>query len=167
MQCPECQHENPESAKFCVECGEKFEKTCPACGFSNSPSFKFCAECGHNITQPSEPAPKDLSFDEKIEKIQKYLPGGVTEKVLAQRGKIEGEKKQVTVLFADLESFTPLVEKIGPEEAYSIMDEIYEILIHKVHDYEGSLRSPHRIRRCTTKSDPVRLFNTQRDDQVQ
>jgi class 3 adenylate cyclase/predicted ATPase len=139
MQCPECQHENPESAKFCVECGEKFEKTCPACGFSNSPSFKFCAECGHNITQPSEPAPKDLSFDEKIEKIQKYLPGGVTEKVLAQRGKIEGEKKQVTVLFADLESFTPLVEKIGPEEAYSIMDEIYEILIHKVHDYEGTV----------------------------
>jgi len=96
-------------------------------------------ECAHDLSQPSGSTPKEPSFDEKIEKIQKYLPGGVTEKVLAQRGKIEGEKKQVTVMFADMVEFTPLVEKLGPEEAYSIMDDIYEILIHKVHDYEGTV----------------------------
>jgi len=139
MQCPKCQFENPESAKFCVDCGEKFEKKCPACGFSNSPTFKFCAECGHNLTQPSEAPPKELSFDEKIEKIQKYLPKGLTDKILSQRDRIEGENKQVTVMFADMEGFTPLVEKLGPEEAYAIMDQIYELLIHKVHDYEGTV----------------------------
>ena len=139
MQCPECQFENREGAKFCIKCGEKFEVKCPNCGNSLPPEALFCDECGHNLIQPSEPAPKELSFDEKIEKIQKYLPGGLTEKILSQRGKIEGEKKQVTVLFADLEGFTPLVEKIGSEEAYSIMDQVYEILIHKVHDYEGTV----------------------------
>ena len=139
MRCPECHFENPESAKFCVACGEKFEKKCPACGFSNSPSFKFCAECGHNLTQFPEPIHKELSFDEKIEKIQKYLPKGLTEKILSQRDKIEGEKKQVTVMFCDMEGFTALVDKLGPEEAYSIMDDVYEILIHKVHDYEGTV----------------------------
>ncbi|NQU15874.1 MAG: hypothetical protein HQ561_17095, partial [Desulfobacteraceae bacterium] len=65
--------------------------------------------------------PKDLSFDEKIDKIQRYLPKGLTEKILGQRDKIEGERKQVTVMFCDMEGFTPLVEGLGPEEAYSIM----------------------------------------------
>jgi predicted ATPase/class 3 adenylate cyclase len=75
----------------------------------------------------------------KIDKIQRYLPKGLTEKILAQRDKIEGERKQVTVMFCDMEGFTPLTEKIGPEEAYGIMDKIYELLIHKVHDYEGTV----------------------------
>jgi hypothetical protein len=143
MKCPNCQFENRESAKFCVECGEKIEKTCPECGFSNSPSFKFCAECGQNLTllvTPSlKPPPKDLSFDEKIAKIQRFLPKGLAEKILSQRDKIEGERKQVTVMFCDMEGFTTLVEKMGPEEAYSIMDEVYEILVHKVDNYEGTV----------------------------
>jgi len=83
--------------------------------------------------------PKDLSFDEKLDKIQRYLPKGLTDKILSQKDKIEGERKQVTVMFCDMEGFTSLVEKIGPEEAYTIMDQVYEILIHKVHDYEGTV----------------------------
>jgi class 3 adenylate cyclase len=92
-------------------------------------------ECGHNLTLPAEKPGQELTFDEKLEKIQKYLPGGLTEKILAQRGKIEGERKQVTVLFCDMEGSTPLIEKLGPEQAYSIMDQVYEILIHKVHEF--------------------------------
>lgn len=139
MKCPKCQHENPEGLKFCVECGNKLEIICSNCGFGNAPSFKFCGECGQNLILPSEPTPKDLSFDEKIDKIQRYLPKGLTEKILSQRGKIEGERKQVTVMFCDMEGFTRLTERLGPEEAYGIMDQIYEILIHKVHDYEGTV----------------------------
>ena len=139
MKCPNCHSENPKSAKFCVECGHKLEVKCPKCGFGNSHSFKFCAECGHNINLPSEQEPKDLSFDEKLEKIQRYLPKGLTEKILSQRDRIEGERKQVTVMFCDMEGFTALSERIGPEEAYSIIDQIYEILIHKVHDYGGTV----------------------------
>jgi predicted ATPase/class 3 adenylate cyclase len=91
------------------------------------------------LTTPSEPVVKDLSFDEKIDKIQRYLPKGLTEKILSQRDKIEGERKQVTVMFCDMEGFTAFTEKLGPEEAYGIMDQIYELLIHKVHDYEGTV----------------------------
>jgi len=139
MKCPDCGFENLDKAKFCNECGYKIEISCSNCGTLNPPGSKFCYECGHNLTQPLEPAPKELSFDEKIEKIQKYLPKGLTDKILSQRDRIEGENKQVTVMFADMEGFTALVDKLGPEEAYSIMDEIYEILIHKVHDYEGTV----------------------------
>jgi len=139
MQCPKCQFENPIGIKFCGECGHKLERLCPSCNSSSPLNFKFCGECGHKLDVPAETSPKDLSFDEKLTKIQKYLPEGLTEKILAQRDRIEGERKQVTVMFCDMEGFTALSEKQGPEEAYSIMDQVYEILIHKVHDYEGTV----------------------------
>ena len=101
--------------------------------------FKFCGDCGHDLTQPSPAIPKELSFDEKIAKIQKYLPPGITEKILSQRDRIEGEKRQVTVMFCDMKSFTPLSEKLGPEAVYAMMDEVFEILIRKVHEYEGTV----------------------------
>jgi len=115
------------------------ELVCPNCGAEGPLDRQFCGECGHDLSLPLEPSPKDLSLDEKLAKIQRYLPKGVTEKILAQRGKIEGERKQVTVTFCDMEGFTALSERLGPEEAYSIMDQVYEILIHKVHDYEGTV----------------------------
>ena len=125
--------------KFCGECGAKVEKICSKCNFVNPPQFKFCGECGHDLTLPSEPALKDLSFDEKLEKIQRYLPEGIAEKILSQRDKIEGEHKQVTVMFCDMEGFTPFANRFGAEETYAIMDQVYEILIHKVRDYEGTV----------------------------
>ncbi|NIO05799.1 MAG: zinc-ribbon domain-containing protein, partial [Proteobacteria bacterium] len=139
MRCPRCQSENPEEAKFCIECGNPMEFHCPKCGAITPSTGKFCMECGHNLALPSKPSPKALSLDEKLGKVQRYLPKGLTEKILAQRGKIEGERKQVTVMFCDMEGFTALSERLGPEEAYSIMDQVYEILIHKVHDYEGTV----------------------------
>ena len=114
MKCPECQHENPEDARFCMG-------------------------CGNNLTLPPESPATELSFDEKLEKIKRYLPKGLTEKIFAQRDRIEGERKQVTVMFCDMKGSTPLVESLGPEEAYSFMDLIYEILIHQVQDYEGTV----------------------------
>ncbi len=139
MECPQCQFENREGAKFCGECGHKFEITCPSCGTNNRAGNKFCDECGSKLSLPFKQVPKDLSLDEKIAKIQKYLPQGLTEKILSQRDRIEGERKQVAVMFCDMEGFTPLSESLGIEEAYSIMDQVYEILIHKVHDYEGTV----------------------------
>jgi class 3 adenylate cyclase/tetratricopeptide (TPR) repeat protein len=139
MKCPKCQFENPDEALFCAQCGDAIEFHCPNCGAITLATGKFCIKCGHNLTAHSEPAPKELSFEEKLEKIQRYLPKGLAEKILAQRDKIEGERKQVTVMFCDMEGFTSLTERLGPEEAYSIMDQVYEILIHKVSDYEGTV----------------------------
>ena len=124
MKCPKCQADNKVEAQFCGNCGAKFLLICSQCGSENTPGNNFCNECGHNLTIPSEAPPKDLSFDEKLTKIQKYLPKGLAEKILSQRDRIEGERKQVTVVFADMEGFTQLSERLGPEEAYTIMDQI-------------------------------------------
>ena len=139
MQCTKCRFENAASVKFCVECGVKLKIVCKNCGTNNYPSHKFCKNCGLALVIPSESSPRELSFDEKLEKIQKYLPKGIADKILSQRDKIEGERKQVTVMFCEMKGFTPLSDKLGPEEVYAMMDQVYEILIHKVHDYEGTV----------------------------
>ena len=141
MRCPKCQFENPENSKFCGECGSSFEMetVCPNCGSKPPTIFKFCNECGYDLKKPKDTLPKNLSFDEKLTKIQKYLPKGLTEKILSQKDRIEGERKQVTVMFCDMEGFTKFSERLGPEEVYTVMDQVYEILIHKVHDYEGTV----------------------------
>ena len=140
MKCPKCQTENPQTRKFCRECGERLSLVCPECRTENLPDDKFCAECGHNLSAPvATVLPKDLSFDEKLAKIQKYLPSGLTEKILSQRDRIEGERRHVTIMFIDMKGFTPLTEQLGPEETFSLMDQVFEILIHKIHDYEGTV----------------------------
>jgi class 3 adenylate cyclase/tetratricopeptide (TPR) repeat protein len=139
MKCPECQSDNREGVKFCEECGAKLELECSACKAKIPLDKKFCGVCGHRLSAPSEPVPKELSIDEKIQKIQRYLPKGLTEKILSQRDRIEGERKQVTVMFCDLAEYTLLSERLGPEKTYQLMDEIYEMLIHEVHRYEGTV----------------------------
>lgn len=119
MKCPKCQTENPQTRKFCRECGERLSLVCPECRTENLPDDKFCAECGHNLSAPvATVLPKDLSFDEKLAKIQKYLPSGLTEKILSQRDRIEGERRHVTIMFIDMKGFTPLTEQLGPEETF-------------------------------------------------
>jgi len=139
MKCPKCRFENREGVKFCEKCGTKLELVCPHCKAKIPLDREFCGECGHDLRVPSEQPLKDLSFDEKLEKIQRYLPGGLTEKILAQRGKIEGERKQVTVMFCDMEGFTTLSEILSAEKVYSIMDEVFETLIHKVNEFGGTV----------------------------
>jgi len=139
MRCPKCQFENPDDKKFCRECGSKLLLACPKCAAKILPIDKFCGECGQDLKKPEDAPLKGLSFDEKLTKIQRYLPKGLSEKILSQRDRIEGERKQVTVMFCDMEGFTPMSELLGIEEAYSVIDQVYEILIHKVHDYEGTV----------------------------
>jgi len=139
MECTQCQFENPDEMQFCGKCGGRLEKVCPKCSFANPPHFAFCGKCGEKLAVLSAPSPKDVPFDEKLTKIQKYLPKGLTEKILSQRDRIEGERKQVTVMFCDLEQYTLLSGKLGPEKTYQLMDEIYELLIHEVHRYQGTV----------------------------
>jgi class 3 adenylate cyclase/tetratricopeptide (TPR) repeat protein len=112
---------------------------CPKCQFSNPPKAKFCIECGNPLSIASGTPAQDLSFDEKLARMQRYLPTGLTDKILSQKDRIEGERRQVTVMFCDMAGYSPMVERLGSERSYQIMDEIYEILIHKVHEFEGTV----------------------------
>ena len=113
---------------------------CPICQSIIPTDSRFCNHCGQKIsTTPSEKTTSTLSHEDQLSRIRKYLPRGLAEKVLAQRDKIEGERKQVTVLFCDMESFTRFSEKLPPEEVYGIMDQVYEILMRQVHDFGGTV----------------------------
>ena len=118
MKCSKCRFENRVGVKFCIECGSGLLLRCTNCHRDNLSESKFCEECGSALKPASGKAPADLSFDEQLEKIKKYIPTGLTEKILSQRDKIEGERKQVTVMFCDLEGFAGLSERLGPEESW-------------------------------------------------
>ena len=139
MRCPKCQYENRAVAKYCIECGAKLGVYCSACRHQNPAGSKFCEECGTNIGVSSKKFPIAISFEEKLGKMQRILPKGLTERILAQRDKFEGERRHVTVMFCDMEGFTSLVENLGPEDAYSIMDRIYDLLMHEISKYEGTV----------------------------
>jgi class 3 adenylate cyclase/tetratricopeptide (TPR) repeat protein len=112
---------------------------CPSCQSINPPGSHFCNHCGQKITTSPSEKTSTLSPEDKLSRIQKYLPRGLAEKVLAQRDKIEGERKQVTVLFCDMKGFTPISEKLGPDTLYDVMDQVYEILMRQVHDFGGTV----------------------------
>ncbi|MDJ0720231.1 MAG: adenylate/guanylate cyclase domain-containing protein [Desulfobacterales bacterium] len=138
-KCPLCQTRIEPDEAYCSQCGHKREATCPACTHPTPPNYKFCGHCGHDLGRASAGTPGALSPDEKLRKIKRYLPDGLSAKILAQKSKIEGERKLVTVMFCDMAGFTPISEKIGPESAYAVMDQVYEILINKVHELEGTV----------------------------
>ena len=138
MECPNCRFNNPTGLRFCGGCGSQLSASCPDCQFENPGDFKFCGSCGCRLHHPAKPQ-TPLSADEKLAKIARYLPTGITEKILAQRDKIEGEKKQVTVMFCDMEGFTHFTESLGSEETYRVMDQVYEILIQRVHRFGGTV----------------------------
>ena len=139
MKCPTCQFSNPLGGKFCNECGSLLGIACPACEKSNPPGNKFCSECGKGLNPDIKASVNHLSLNDKLRKIQQYLPKGLTEKILSQKDRIEGERKVVTIMFCDMKEFTPLTEKIGPERTFTLVDQVFEILIHKVHDYGGMI----------------------------
>ena len=138
MNCPKCRTENPEGVKFCGECGVRLEKICPRCRAANPPQFKFCGECGQALTATPE-SPSQKSHPEK-RPTPSLLPKELTERILAQKGRIEGERRQVTIMFCDLEGSTTLTEKLGDEKAFALIDEIFGILTQQVHKYEGTVQ---------------------------
>ena len=131
MKCQKCQHDNREGAKFCKKCGQKLELLCPSCNYPYQPNSTFCDECGHNLQAPSKPP----DYSEP----QSYTPKFLADKILTARSTIEGERKLVTVLFADVANFTSLSEKLDPEEVHQIMDGCFKILMDEIHQYEGTI----------------------------
>jgi class 3 adenylate cyclase/tetratricopeptide (TPR) repeat protein len=132
MQCPRCQHANPPQAKFCLECGSRLALTCAACATELPAGAKFCLECGQPVGGPSAgqaPFPSPAA----------YTPKHLAEKILTSRSALEGERKQVTVLFVDVSGFTSLSERLDPEDVHGLMSRAFELMLAEVHRYEGTV----------------------------
>jgi class 3 adenylate cyclase/tetratricopeptide (TPR) repeat protein len=132
MQCPRCQHENPPQAKFCLECGTRFAVACVQCGTKLPTGAKFCLECGKPTdSHGTEPA--------RFASPQSYTPKHLAEKILTSKAALEGERKQVTVLFADLKGSMELLADRDPEEARKLLDPVLERMMEAAHHYEGTV----------------------------
>jgi class 3 adenylate cyclase/tetratricopeptide (TPR) repeat protein len=132
VQCPQCQHENREAAKFCEDCGERLLRACAQCGSELTPSARFCSECGTAAATVTVAGVPILSPEA-------YTPQHLAERILTSRAALEGERKQVTVLFADLKGSMELLADRDPEEARAILDPVLERMMEAVHRYEGTV----------------------------
>jgi class 3 adenylate cyclase len=129
MQCSRCRHENRPGAKFCEECAAPLARACRHCGAQLSPTAKFCSECAH----PTGPAEARFTSPDS------YTPKHLAEKILTSKPALEGERKQVTVLFADLKGSMELLADRDPEDARKLLDPVLECMMEAVHRYEGTV----------------------------
>src|SRR5262245_29774582 len=131
MKCPRCQHKNPSHARFCLECGVRLALTCAKCHSALPAGAKFCLECGEPVTAghgtSQFPAPES------------YTPKYLAEKILTSKSALEGERKHVTILFADLKGSMELLADRDPEEARKLLDAVVVRMMEAVHHYEGTV----------------------------
>src|SRR5499425_1582751 len=130
MKCPRCQAENDERLKFCEDCGGALTRACPNCGAQIRPGKKFCGECGSSLDSPPT---------SRIASPQQYTPKHLADRILLSKHALEGERKQVTVLFADLKGSMELLADRDPEEARKLLDPVLEHMMEAVHRYEGTV----------------------------
>jgi class 3 adenylate cyclase len=131
MRCPACGFENASGIKFCGECGSPLKAKCPSCGFANAPGIKFCGDCGDRLA--------DSASARSTADPRSYTPKHLAEKILTTRSALEGERKQVTVLFADVKGSMDLAEQLDPEAWHKILDRFFQILSDGVHRFEGTV----------------------------
>src|SRR6516162_5956282 len=130
MKCAKCGAENREGAKFCNECAAPIEASCPKCGSNNKPGAKFCDECGTSLG-PSAVGLAKKPNDSSIRVIDSALPEN-----------LDGERKTVTALFADIKGSMDLMEDLDPEEARAILDPALKLMMEAVQHYGGHVAQP-------------------------
>src|SRR5882724_8673045 len=138
MRCPSCGFENPEGMNFCGRCGTQLSPRCPHCDFENPPGFAFCGKCGASLAEPT-PAARPQALTSPLQRLQTSTPAHLAEKILTSRSALTGERKQVTVLFADLKGSMELLANRDPEEARQLLDPVLERMMQAVHRYEGTV----------------------------
>src|SRR5499427_2382707 len=131
MRCPACGQENEINAKFCEQCGSPLACVCPHCGSSASSTARFCPQCGRPLT----PATGESRFVSP----KNYTPLHLAKKILTAKAALEGERKQVTVLFADIKGSMEIFADRDPEAAQKLFDPVLERMIEAVHRYEGTV----------------------------
>src|SRR5215510_13547226 len=132
MQCPRCQHEAPPRAKFCPECATPLPARCAKCESELPPGAKFCPQCAAPVGAAPAAAPRFTSP-------ASYTPTHLAERIRTSKDALEGERKHVTVLFADLKGSMELLADRDPEDARRLLDAVLERMIEAVHHYEGTV----------------------------
>jgi class 3 adenylate cyclase/tetratricopeptide (TPR) repeat protein len=132
VRCSRCQRDNPPKAKFCLECGARLAPGCARCNAELPGSAKFCPACGH-------PVGGESAVPSRLSSPQTYTPKHLAEKILTSRSALEGERKQVTVLFVDVSGFTSLAAQLDPEDVHNLMARAFELMLAEVHRYEGTV----------------------------
>jgi adenylate cyclase len=127
LKCNTCGSDNPDRAKFCVECGGALAARCKACNVELPVAAKFCVECGTKVGA-SSPAPSAPPRE---------TPKHLADKIRQSKAAVEGERKQVTVLFADVKGSMELAEALDPEAFSKIMSKFFAILTDGVERFEG------------------------------
>jgi hypothetical protein len=133
MVCQRCQQDATSDAAFCPKCGAKLSAGCSQCGVANAPDDNFCWKCGARVTPSSAPPATRFAAPES------YTPKHLAEKILISKSALEGERKQVTVLFADLKGSMELLADRDSEEARKLLDPVLERMMEAVHHYEGTV----------------------------
>jgi class 3 adenylate cyclase len=128
MECPRCRHENRAAASFCGACGAALacDAACPRCASVNPAGHRFCDGCGAALGTPPARAPIPT-------------PPHLAEKIRRGRGALQGERKLVTVLFADVVHSMQLGEGIDAEEWHRVLDRYFQILAAGIHRFEGTI----------------------------
>ena len=125
VRCPRCSQENPGEARFCLHCGAQLAISCPRCGAVQPPGARFCPECGRAAAAALGAVG--------------YTPAHISEQILAVRSAVEGERKQVSVLFCDIVRSSALAAELGPEEFHLVIDRFFQTALTEVHRYEGTV----------------------------
>jgi class 3 adenylate cyclase/tetratricopeptide (TPR) repeat protein len=133
MKCPSCQFDNPEGMNFCGKCGGSLMTDCPACGHQNLAGSKFCTRCKGKI------AHTDIVPAYARRSALEYTPRFLLERAFKYKSTLIGERKLVSVLFADVADFTTIVEKLDPEDVHEIMDDCFGILGQEIHQTGGTI----------------------------
>src|ERR1051325_5572691 len=131
VKSPKCQHENRAHAEFFEQCATPLGRGCANCGSQASPTANFCSQCGRRL--------ESAASDPPFASTKQYTPRHLADKILVARGALEGERKQVTVLFADVKGSTGLLTDLDPEDAQKLLDPVLDCMIETVHRYEGTV----------------------------
>ena len=145
MTCTACGQENREGRKFCAGCGARLTLACPQCGTPNQPGERFCGECGAPVGVSGVGARVSGDTQKRVDPLhptpdpRSYTPKHLADKILQSKSALEGERKQVTVLFADVKGSMELAEQLDPEQWHAILDRFFAILTDGVHRFEGTV----------------------------
>src|SRR6185295_19287875 len=130
MKCPKCQCENAVTANVCEECSAPLAQACADCGSPMLPQAKFCSECGR---------PSKVVMAPRFASPKSYTPQHLADKILTTKDALEGERKQVTVLFADIKGSMEIFTDRDPEDVQNLLDPVLEHMMEAVHRYEGTV----------------------------